>query len=100
MGIFFKREKEWKNIKLGRLGGGKDLGGVEGRENMTKTYCIKKVNVLIKLYMHTYIYIYMQIYITIILKLKGHSFEGNWIRTLGLEKGNVGGVEEKKGKKN
>lgn len=55
--LFLKREKRNRKTKLGGLGGGKDLGGAEGRGNRIKIYCVKRLY-----------YIYVQTYITIIKK--------------------------------
>ena len=40
--FLFLKERDKKPIKLGRYGGGEDLGKPVGRGNMTKIHCVKK----------------------------------------------------------
>lgn len=41
--VFVLRLKEREKTKLGEEGGEKELEGIEGRENMIKIYCMKKI---------------------------------------------------------
>lgn len=71
----------------GVLGGGKDLGGTEGRGNTIKIHCVKKGCI---------IYICTNIYNNNKEKEAINS-RGCWARTYGMEKGNIRGVEGKWG---